>query len=146
MRVSCNGMRSFCKHSCFLDLSVVVVVGHLSASPLLARFDKDFSTWQALGFTFYEDDTWRIKAAAQTRWYDDSSFLATWFVHPILEYKFHPNLDIGATYLFEDLRAQAGNVCTRFTFFASTWPRTGKLTIESVFRCVICSHCAGLSL
>tara|TARA_B110000285_G_scaffold155857_1_gene173933 strand:+ start:937 stop:1476 length:540 start_codon:yes stop_codon:yes gene_type:complete len=110
-------MRSFCKHSCFLDLSVVVVVGHLSASPLLARFDKDFSTWQALGFTFYEDDTWRIKAAAQTRWYDDSSFLATWFVHPILEYKFHPNLDIGATYLFEDLRAQAGNDCTRVHIF-----------------------------
>ena len=110
-------MRSLSKHSCFLDLSVVVVVDLLSASPLLARFDKDFSTWQALGFTFYEDDTWRIKAAAQTRWYNDSSFLATWFVNPILEYKCHRNLDIGGTYLLEDVRAQAGDDFTRVHIF-----------------------------
>lgn len=117
MRVRCNGMRSLCKQFCFLNLSVLVTFGLLNASPVLARFDKDFSTWQALAFTFYEDEAWRIKATAQARWYNDSSFLATWFVNPILEYKLHPNLDIGATYLIEDVRAQSGDDYTRMHIF-----------------------------
>jgi hypothetical protein len=127
-------MHSLSEHSCFLNLSVVVVVGLLSTSPLQAQFDKDFSTWQALGFTFYEDDTWRIKAAAQTRWYNDSSFLATWFVNPILEYKFHPNLDIGATYLFEDVRARSGDDYTRVHIFrlylAPNWQIDDRISLS----------------
>jgi len=116
-RVCYTIMCCLCKFTGFLNLSVFCVVGLLSTSPLLARFDKDFSTWQALSVTFYEDDAWRLKAAAQTRWYDDSSFLATWFVNPIIEYKCHPNLDIGGTYLLEDVRAQAGHDFTRVHIF-----------------------------
>ena len=114
---ACNSMRSLCKHSCVLNLCVMVAFGLLGTSPVQARFDKDFSTWQVLGFTFYEDEAWRIKATAQTRWYNDNSFLATWFVNPILEYKIHSNLDIGATYLIEELRAQSGDDYTRVHIF-----------------------------
>jgi len=96
-------MRRLCSHLRLSSLIAFILLGFGSTSVASMDFDKDFSTWQALGFTFHDGDTWRIKGAAQSRFYDDSSFLATWLVTPVVECKFHPNLDIGAAYLFEDV-------------------------------------------
>lgn len=110
-------MRRISLHSSLFCLISFILLSLSSVCTAETTFDKDFSTWQTLGFTFHDGDTWRIKGAAQSRLYDDSSFLATWLVAPAVEYKFHPNLDIGAAYLLEDVRAQAGDDYTRLHIF-----------------------------
>lgn len=98
---------------------------------LFAEFDEDNRTWQTFGFNFHETDNWRFKGVAQTRLYDDSKFLGTWLVSPIVEYKFHPNLDLGAAYLLEDVRAAAGDDYTRlhiyWLYLAPHWQLSDNL-------------------
>ena len=99
-----------------LALSIVAVAA-LRPVSVFAEFDNDNRTWQTLGINFYEDDSWRIKGAAQTRLFDDSKFLGVWLVAPTVQYKLHPNLDVGGTYLLEDVRAEAGDDYTRLHIF-----------------------------
>ncbi len=96
-----------------LFVLMLVAVAALRPVSVFAEFDNDNRTWQTLGINFYEDDNWRIKGAAQTRLFDDSKFLGVWLLAPTVQYKLHPNLDIGGTYLLEDVRAEAGDDYTR---------------------------------
>jgi hypothetical protein len=88
-----------------------------SVSVAEEKFDKDFSTWQTLGFTFHDSESWRVKGVAQSRLYNNSSFLGVWLISPAVEYKLHPNLDIGGAYLLEDVRADGGDDYTRLHIF-----------------------------
>ena len=108
------GYRNFISSLFVLSLVAIVV---LRPTRLLAEFDQDNRTWQMLGFNFYEDVNWRFKGAAQTRLFDDSKFLGVWLVAPTVEYKIHPNLDIGGTYLLEDARAETGDDYIRLHIF-----------------------------
>lgn len=101
---------------CTLILAIFALV-ELCPTRLIAEFEGDNRSWQTLGVTFHDGDNWRVKAAAQTRLYDDSKFLGTWLVTPTVEYKLHPNLDIGASYLLEDVRGEAGDNYTRLHIF-----------------------------
>lgn len=71
-------------------------------------FDEDLRAWQTLGFNFYEDDDWRFTGGLQTRLFDEASYLGAWLIFPTVQYKVHPNLDLGGTYLYEEIRAEAG--------------------------------------
>ncbi len=84
---------------------------------LHAEFDGDIRYWQTLGINFYEDDDWRVTLGAQTRLFDDAKFLGAWLVFPTVQYKLHPNLDLGATYLLEDIRSESGADYTRLHIF-----------------------------
>ncbi|MFQ3225874.1 MAG: hypothetical protein ACI8Z5_002142 [Lentimonas sp.] len=102
---------------CTLFVVSLIVCAALRPAHLLAAFDNDNRSWQTLGINFYEDDDWRFKASAQTRLFDDSKFLGVRLVAPTVEYKLHQNLDIGATYLLEDARAEAGDDSIRLHIF-----------------------------
>lgn len=104
-------------HARFSALIMIFVVGQLCPSQVFAEFDGDNRSWQTLGFTFHDGENWRIKGAAQTRLYDDSKFLGTWLLTPTVEYKLHPNLNVGVSYLLEDIRAEAGGDYTRLHIF-----------------------------
>jgi hypothetical protein len=87
------------------------------AQKLSAEFDNDARLWQSLSINAYEDDNWRISAGAQTRLFDEGKFLGTWLLYPTVQYKAHPNLDLGASYLLEDIRSEAGDDYTRLHIF-----------------------------
>jgi hypothetical protein len=82
-----------------------------------AEMDRDVRLWQTLAINFHEDADWRVSARAQTRFFDEGKFLGAWLLFPTLEYKLHPNLDIGATYLLEDIRADCGRDYSRVHIF-----------------------------
>jgi hypothetical protein len=117
----------------FIRLITSVLLSLGSVCTAATDFDKDFSTWQTLGFTFHDSETWRIKGAAQSRFYDDSSYLATWLVSPAVEYKFHPNLDIGAAYLLEDVRSDSCYDYTRLHIFWLYLAPHWKLNEQTAF-------------
>ncbi|MGZ0657596.1 DUF2490 domain-containing protein [Coraliomargarita sp. W4R53] len=89
----------------------------MTAQKLSAEFDNDARLWQTLSINAYEDDHWRVTAGAQTRLYDEGKFLGTWLLYPTVQYKAHPNLDLGASYLLEDTRNEAGDDYTRLHIF-----------------------------
>jgi len=82
-----------------------------------AELDNDVRLWQTLGINFYEDADWRVTAHGQTRFFDEGKFLGAWLLFPTLEYKLHANLDIGATYLLEDIRSDCGRDYDRLHIF-----------------------------
>jgi hypothetical protein len=89
----------------------------LIASSAFAEFDDDARLWQTLGITFHEDASWKVTAVAQSRLFDEGKFLGVRLVAPTLEYKVHPNVNIGATYLLEDARSEPGADFTRLHIF-----------------------------
>jgi hypothetical protein len=158
MQVSPFSFRMFSTRT-FTRCSLLLVIFTLVSTSLFAEFDEDNRTWQTLGFNFHETENWRFKGVAQTRLYDDSKFLGTWLVAPVVEYKLHPNLDLGAAYLLEDVRAEAGDDYTRlhiyWLYLAPHWQLTEKLKfsmrhvlayryIESVDDYYVSRHCFGL--
>lgn len=88
-----------------------------SVADLQAEFDGDSRSWQTLSGTYFEDDAWRLNLTGQTRLYDDSKYLGAWLVVPTVQYKIHPNFDLGASYILEDTRAEAGQDYTRLHIF-----------------------------
>lgn len=110
-------MFSFHSIKRYIFLTAIYAMVELCPVSVFAEFDGDRRSWQTLGFTFHETDNWRFKGAAQTRLYDDSKFLGTWLVTPAVEYKLHPNLDIGGAYLLEDVRYEAGADYARLHIF-----------------------------
>lgn len=89
----------------------------MTAQQLSAEFDNDARLWQTLSINAYEDDNWRISAGAQSRLFDEGKYLGTWLVYPTVQYKIHPNLDLGGSYLLEDIRSEAGDDYTRLHIF-----------------------------
>lgn len=75
---------------------------------LHAEFNGDFRLWQTASVRLHEDANWRLTAAAETRFFEEGKYLGAWLLFPTLQYKIHPNLDLGGTYLFEDIRSQCG--------------------------------------
>jgi hypothetical protein len=100
----------------FLVLASCLVV-LFRPSTAYAEHDGDIRYWQTLGINFYEDENWRITGSSQTRLYDDAKFLGAWLLLPTVEFKRNPNLDVGATYLLEDIRSEAGTDYTRLHIF-----------------------------
>lgn len=103
-------------------LQLVCILAILSAATVFpsivhAEFDRDVRLWQTLGINFYEDNDWRITAGAQSRLFDEGKFLGAWLLFPTVQYKAHPNLDLGATYLLEDIRGECGVDYTRLHIF-----------------------------
>lgn len=97
---------------------VLICGGLLSAVQVLnAEFDGDVRLWQSLSINAYEDDNWRITAGAQSRLFDEGKFLGAWLLFPTVHYKVHPNLDLGATYLLEDIRSDCGDDYGRLHIF-----------------------------
>jgi hypothetical protein len=109
----------FLKYSLRLLTGFVLACSSLmmTVHQLNAEFENDVRLWQTLGINAYESENWRISAGAQTRLFDEGKFLGTWLLYPSVEYKAHPNLDLGATYLLEDIRAEAGDDYTRLHIF-----------------------------
>jgi len=89
----------------------------ITAQQACAEFDGDTRLWQTLSINAYEDDNWRITAGAQSRLFDEGKFLGAWLVFPTVQYKVHPNLDLGATYLLEDIRGECGDDYGRLHIF-----------------------------
>jgi hypothetical protein len=83
----------------------------------MAEFDGDMRLWQTLSIHAYEDDDWRVTASAQSRLFDEGRFLGAWLLFPTVQYKVHPNLDLGATYLLEDIRSECGAEFGRLHIF-----------------------------
>ncbi len=109
-----NGRVSRFRLSC---LGLVLIAATLLPAVVRAEFDHDVRLWQTLGINFYEDTEWRLTAHAQSRLFDEGKFLGAWLLFPTIQYKAHPNLDLGATYLLEDIRAEAGDDYTRLHIF-----------------------------
>jgi hypothetical protein len=84
---------------------------------LRAEFNGDFRLWQTASIRLHEDADWRLTAAAETRLFEEGNYLGAWLLFPTLQYKVHPNLDLGATYLFEDIRSQCGTDYERLHIF-----------------------------
>lgn len=82
-----------------------------------AEFDGDVRFWQTLSINAFENDDWRITASGQTRLFDEGKFLGAWLLFPTVQYKAHPNLDLGATYLLEDIRSDSGEDYGRLHIF-----------------------------
>lgn len=98
-------------------LTLGLVLGQLLAPLLRAEFDNDVRLWQTAGIQLYDGANWRVSALAETRLFDEGKFLGEWLLFPNLEYKFHPNLNLGATYLLEDTRAESGADYDRLHIF-----------------------------
>lgn len=105
----------FLKQSIQLGLCGLLFV--LAGARAFAEFDGDVRSWQTLSANLYEDADWRATLTGQTRLFDDSKFLGAWLLIPTLQYKVHPNYDLGASYLLEDYRAAAGEDYTRLHIF-----------------------------
>lgn len=86
-------------------LCLLITLGSFLGTPAAqAEFDGDVRFWQTLSINAYENDNWRITASGQSRLFDEGKFLGAWLLFPTVQYKVHPNLDLGATYLLEDIR------------------------------------------
>jgi hypothetical protein len=107
------------KHSLRVYIRAFLVCSGLALAgqKLSAEFDNDTRLWQTIGINAYEDDNWRISAGGQTRLSDEGKYLGTWLLYPTVQYKLHPNLDLGASYLLEDTRSEAGDDYTRLHIF-----------------------------
>lgn len=90
------------------SIAAILIATAIFPSAIRAEFGNDVRLWQTLGINFHEDADWRITAHAQTRFFDEGKFLGAWLLFPTIQYKAHPNLDLGATYLLEDIRSQCG--------------------------------------
>lgn len=99
------------KHSIRTCTALLLVCSSLliATHKLNAEFDNDVRLWQTLSINAYEDDNWRVTAGAQSRLFDEGKFLGAWLLFPTVQYKVHPNLDLGATYLLEDIRGECGD-------------------------------------
>lgn len=86
----------------------ILVAAAIFPSVSRAEFERDVRFWQTLGINIYEDQDWRVSAHAQTRFFDEGHFLGAWLLFPTVQFKVHPNLDLGATYLLEDIRGECG--------------------------------------
>ncbi|WP_269524029.1 DUF2490 domain-containing protein [Coraliomargarita parva] len=84
---------------------------------LKAEFDNDVRYWQTVSLNLHEDEDWRVTMSGQTRLFDDAKFLGAWLLLPTVEYKMHPNFDVGATYLLEDIRSDCGDEYGRLHIF-----------------------------
>jgi hypothetical protein len=99
-------------------LCLLLAFGSFSGlSAVRAEFDGDIRLWQTLSINAYESDAWRITASGQSRLFDGGQFLGAWLLFPTVEYKLHPSLDLGATYLLEDIRSDCGEDYERLHIF-----------------------------
>jgi hypothetical protein len=110
-------MRKDFSCSCVVVLAIALMASTIVAPSLHAEFDEDARLWQTLGITFHDSESWRVTAHAQSRLFDEGKFLGAWLLFPTVQYKVHPNLDLGATYLLEDIRGEAGTDFTRLHIF-----------------------------
>jgi hypothetical protein len=101
----------------FLFLAVALTAFAIAVPVAHGEFDDDVRLWQTLGITFHDGENWRVTGHAQARLFDEGKFLGAWLLFPTVHYKAHSNLDIGATYLFEDIRGEAGDDYTRLHIF-----------------------------
>lgn len=101
-----------------ISFALLLAIGCLFSAPAAqAEFDGDVRLWQTLSINAYENDNWRITASGQTRFFDEGKFLGAWLLFPTVQYKIHPNLDLGATYLLEDIRSDCGDDFGRLHIF-----------------------------
>ena len=106
------------QHSFQIFLVLLITLGGLFNAPMLrAEFDGDIRLWQTLSVNAYEDEHWRVTASGQSRFFDEGKFLGAWLLFPTVQYKVHPNLDLGATYLLEDIRSDCGDDYGRIHIF-----------------------------
>jgi len=106
------------RRSSHVFLCLLGTFGGLLCTPAAqAEFDGDVRLWQTLRINAYENDDWRITASGQTRLFDEGKFLGAWLLFPTVEYKAHPNLDLGGTYLLEDIRSDCGDDYGRLHIF-----------------------------
>jgi hypothetical protein len=98
-------------------LTAILIAFTLFTGIAHAEFDEDVRLWQTLGFTFHDGENWRVSAHAQNRLFDEGKFLGAWLLFPTVQYKAHPNLDLGLTYLLEDIRGEPGTDYTRLHIF-----------------------------
>ncbi len=96
---------------------LALITAMLLPSTLRAEFDQDVRLWQTLSLNLHEDADWRFTFAAETRLFDGGDFLGAWLLFPTVQYKAHPNLDLGATYLLEDIRADCSQPYDRLHIF-----------------------------
>ncbi|WP_308984002.1 DUF2490 domain-containing protein [Thalassobacterium sedimentorum] len=131
------------KHGIRICIGALLIYGtyFVTAQKLRAELENDIRSWQTLNINTFENEQWRVTAGAQSRLYDEGKFLGTWLIFPTVQYKAHPNLDLGATYLLEDTRSEAGDDYTRLHIFwlhaNSHWQLTEKLKFSM-------RHLAGL--
>ncbi len=96
---------------------LTALLGLCGSKPLYAEFDNDVRLWQTLSVNAFENESWRISAGAQARQFDEGKFLGAWLLFPTVHYKVHQNLDLGATYLLEDIRNDCGSDYGRLHIF-----------------------------
>lgn len=100
-----------------INCLLLLLASQCITTSLHAEFDGDVRLWQTLGINFYENDSWRVTAGAQSRLFDEGKFLGAWLVFPTVQYKVHPNVDLGATYLYENIRGECGDDFTKLHIF-----------------------------
>ncbi len=96
---------------------LIAAASFFSSQAAQAEFDDDVRFWQTLSINAYEDDHWRVTAGAQSRLFDEGKFLGAWLLFPTVQYKVHPNVDLGATYFLEDIRGECGQDYGRLHIF-----------------------------
>jgi len=98
-------------------LLVALTALSMGARSARAEFDNDVRFWQTVSINAFENDNWRVTASGQSRLFDEGKFLGAWLLFPTVQYKIHPNLDLGATYLLEDIRSDCGSDYGRLHIF-----------------------------
>jgi hypothetical protein len=96
---------------------LIALGGFLVKPAAQAEFDNDIRLWQTVSVNAFENDSWRITASGQSRLFDEGKFLGAWLLFPTVEYKASPNLNLGATYLLEDIRSDCGTDYGRLHIF-----------------------------